>query len=183
MNIKEIVKHYQDLLIIQYHHKPKARAVIGLLVQQIADNAKIFEDIRDAYNIDNAKGIQLDVVAKYFGIKRSWAGIDFDEGYFDFKYTDPTYEAKVVARNGIGYQTVNKRGKGYFQTLLDVKKPSYSLTDEELRAFIKLRIIALANEKITYKYFYDEMFRLFGLTIIPALLVPNSFFLKYTFIT
>ena len=171
--IDDLVKYYQNLLIIQYHNKPKAKATIGLLARELADAWNLLKQVQNCFNLDVAVGKQLDILAKYYGISRDWAGIDFSNKYFDFQYTETNHlrpDDPVPYHDGLSYQTINNKGDGYYQTLLGKKKASYSLTDYELRNFIKLRIIALANEKITYKYLYDEMFRLFGLLIIPVAL-------------
>ena len=172
-DIEELVKYYQNLLIIQYHNKPKAKAVIGLLARELADAWYLLKQVQDCFNLEVAVGKQLDILAKYYGISRDWAGIDFSNKYFDYQYTDENHLRPVDPvpyRDGLGYQTLNNRGEGYYQTLIAKRKASYSLTDYELRNFIKLRIIALVNEKITYQYLYDEMFRLFHLLIIPIAL-------------
>lgn len=173
MNKEELIKYYQNLLIIQYHNKPKAKAVIALLLGELIDAWDFLNKVRDCYNLDVAVGYQLDILAKYYGIQRDWAGIDFNNKYFDFQYTLTNHtreENPVPYRDGLTYQTFRNKGEGYYQTLLGRAKASYSLTDYELRNFIKLRIIALANEKVTYEYLYDEMFRLFHLLIIPIAL-------------
>ena len=179
---EDLIKYYQNLLIIQYHNKPKAKAVIGLLVGELIDAWDMLNKVRDCFNLDVAIGKQLDILAKYYGIGRNWAGIDFNNKYFDFQYTDENHtrpDNPVPYRDGLSYQTLTNRGEGYYQTLLGKAKASYTMTDYELRNFIKLRMIALANEKITYEYLYNEMFRLFGLLIIP--IANDDMTLEYYF--
>lgn len=99
-NLQELIDYYVNLLIIQYHNKPKAQETIELFVRELlADD--IFFQIQDGYNLrtnaevwsddtlvvwdDNtlklwsdtggatiilAVGKQLDVLAKYVGIDR-----------------------------------------------------------------------------------------------------------------
>lgn len=70
----DISKFYQDLLILQYRGKTKARAHIDAVVTPfIAD--QIWTAIRDAFSLTGAIGAQLDVVAKYAGVSRF--GFDF----------------------------------------------------------------------------------------------------------
>lgn len=168
---EDLVKYYQNLLIIQYHNKPKAKAVIEALAWELADAWDFLRQIKDCFNLDVAIGKQLDILAKYYGIGRNWVGIDFNNKYFDYQYTEANHlrpDDPVPYRDGLGYQTLTNRGDGNTQTLLSKATASYTMTDYELRNFIKLRIIALQNEKITYQYLYDEMFRLFHLLIIPV---------------
>jgi hypothetical protein len=64
-----LVEYYQDLLILQYKNKPKARGHIASNVSPLI----IFElsnAVKNGYNIETAIGKQLDVLGKYAGISR-----------------------------------------------------------------------------------------------------------------
>lgn len=69
MTTDQLVKYYQDLLIIQYRSKAKARAHIDAVVRPVLID-QILLSIQDAFSIDAAVGVQLDVVGKYAGITR-----------------------------------------------------------------------------------------------------------------
>lgn len=61
-------KYLSSLLIIQYHNKSRA-------VETIESLGEIFPDelilaVRDAFNIDTAVGVNLDVLGKYLGVNR-----------------------------------------------------------------------------------------------------------------
>ena len=105
---EDLVKYYQNLLIIQYHNKPKAKAVIGALAWELADAWDFLNQIKDCFNLDVAIGQQLDILAKYYGIGRNWVGIDFNNKFFDYQYTEANHlrpDDPVPYKDGLGYQT------------------------------------------------------------------------------
>lgn len=65
----DIVEYYKNLLIIQYSRKTKARATIDALVRPVVMD-QIPIQVQDAFNIDTAVGVQLDVLGKYTGVSR-----------------------------------------------------------------------------------------------------------------
>lgn len=72
--IYNLVNYYSDLLILQYHDKPKAIATIQLFVQQfIADG--LFDEILDSYDLDIAVGVQLDRIGNLVGCPRYVVGV------------------------------------------------------------------------------------------------------------
>lgn len=83
MTNEELVEYYKDLLIIQYANKDNAGSMVSLFVSA----AMLYEvicDVRDGFDIETAKGKQLDIIAKYVGAKRIVTGIDFFRDYFGF---------------------------------------------------------------------------------------------------
>lgn len=70
MTLQELIDYYTGLLIIQYSDKAKAVDTIALLVQQ-AVIEQLPEQVRDAFDLDSAVGVQLDTLAKYVGVTRS----------------------------------------------------------------------------------------------------------------
>ena len=70
MSVKSLVRYYSNLLIFQYKDKPKAKAQVELFVQEAVLNL-IPVSVRDSFNIFSAKGEQLDILAKYIGVKRT----------------------------------------------------------------------------------------------------------------
>ena len=73
-DITDLLQYYSDLLILQYHDKPKAIATIQLFVKQfIADG--LFMDILNSYDLDTAVGVQLDRLGKLVGCPRYVVGV------------------------------------------------------------------------------------------------------------
>lgn len=69
MTTQEIIDYYAGLLILQYIKKEKAYATIQTLVEPvIMDQLPV--DVQDAFNLNTAEGVQLDVIGKYAGITR-----------------------------------------------------------------------------------------------------------------
>lgn len=70
MDKQEYIDYYKDLLILQYKGKPKAEAHIALLADIFSMDLLPLK-VLSAFDLDEAEGVQLDVVAKYFGVKRT----------------------------------------------------------------------------------------------------------------
>ena len=71
-SLKELQDYYANLLIIQYHNKPKAIALIKNLVKHLFADMVLFK-IRDGFNIVNepyAVGKQLDCIGEWVGVDR-----------------------------------------------------------------------------------------------------------------
>lgn len=63
-------KYYADLLIIQYHGKPKARSMIEALVDQ-ALMSQLPQKMEEAFNLETAAGKQLDILGLRLGVTRN----------------------------------------------------------------------------------------------------------------
>ena len=71
---EEIAQYYADLLILQYKEKAKAYATVEKTVQpMIMDQLPVA--VQNAYSIETAIGVQLDVLGKYVGVSRSGYGL------------------------------------------------------------------------------------------------------------
>lgn len=73
LTLTTIINYYVNLLIIQYHDKPKAKATIALLINLIWANMIIYQ-IRDGFDWRTAVGAQLDIVGKWVGVNRFYDG-------------------------------------------------------------------------------------------------------------
>lgn len=69
MTTPELIAYYKNLLIIQYHDKAKAKATIEALVTPVLMD-QLPGQVQDAFNLDTAIGVQLDVIGKYEGVTR-----------------------------------------------------------------------------------------------------------------
>ena len=126
--------YYIGLLIIQYQNKPKARAHVGFMVQEVVAN-QIIAQVRDAFDVKTAVGQQLDLLAEYRGALREVFGLSLTRSYFAMPfYTDGSPGA------GIGFALYGDSPiTGYFLLYDDFNRPIYSMTDDELRRLIQLR--------------------------------------------
>lgn len=68
--MSDIQEYYADLLIMQYRSKPKARADI-MFIAGFRSGDDIILDVQNAFNLDDAIGVQLNVIGKYAGVLRA----------------------------------------------------------------------------------------------------------------
>jgi hypothetical protein len=134
---EELIAYYENLLILQYRDKDKARRTIRAIVE----SAMIYDLIRaveNGYDIDTAVGVQLDVIGKYVGVDRVVTGIAFDRVFFgSVEYSEPT--PYVDVEGSIRYSEVNPPDAQILRYDTD-EQSLYTLTDQELRDLIRLKI-------------------------------------------
>lgn len=70
MSTDEIIDFYANLLILQYKGKPKAYAMIQALVGPVIMD-QLPNEVQNAFGLDTAVGVQLDVIGIYVGVVRS----------------------------------------------------------------------------------------------------------------
>jgi len=122
---------YKKLLIVQYSDKPKALATIESLLaplEDIYDNMFLLED---AFDLDKALGVQLDVIGKIVGISREVPFV-VPKNFFGFQ--DNTLTAYPMGNkflNVIAYPIKDKFELDYSTGILD---------DYRFRIFIKAKI-------------------------------------------
>jgi len=63
-------KYYADLLIVQYRGKPKARSMIGAIVDQMLMN-QLPDRLESAFDLETAVGKQLDILGSRLGVTRN----------------------------------------------------------------------------------------------------------------
>lgn len=69
-DLESLEEYYKNLLIIQYHDKLKAQAVVSNWVDcMVADGLLL--DLDSAYSPDSAVGVQLDALGKILGLSRN----------------------------------------------------------------------------------------------------------------
>jgi len=136
-DIAEFLDFYENLLIIQYHDKPKAKATIRLLSEEIFASG-ILLDVQDAFNLDTAVGVQLDVMGKYAGVDRFFfSGIITDDV---FGFADAVSPGSVSS-NIIGFDDADAPDKdGLFWDAENIVGSDLKLNDDAFRALIKLKI-------------------------------------------
>lgn len=69
MTNDELSSYYANLLILQYVGKPKAFAMVKALADVVIMN-QLPNQVQDAFDIETAVGVQLDVLGKYVGANR-----------------------------------------------------------------------------------------------------------------
>lgn len=81
---KEINDYYANLLIMQYHNKPKAQETIKSSTATIP--SQLILDIINGYNIETAVGAQLDLLGEYVGVDRYYSNNGDMEALSDEDY-------------------------------------------------------------------------------------------------
>ena len=165
--LEELQNYYANLLIIQYHDKPKAKSMIKSLVRALYADMMVFK-IRDGFNIVNAPfaiGKQLDCIGEWVGVDRIYSAgqplypwfslidssqttTDANQGGFQ-DWDDP------IAQDG-GFLGFDDLIMGGNQTSLD---------DDLYLALIKMKIIKNSSthtmgdlDKRFYEYFGNQLY-------------------------
>jgi len=160
--LTEIIDYYVNLLIIQYHNKPNARATIDAIISELmADD--IYTDVLNGYNIDTAVGVQLDVLGKYADIDRFYFNYELTDDYFGFA---DAADLGGTSANIIGFDDAAAPDKeGLFLDAFDVVSNKLRLNDSAYRTLIKLRIIQNHSTHDTNSI-SSSLFQFFGNDII-----------------
>ena len=168
LSTSDIRNYYIGLLIVQYSNKPKAKATIGAMYDYIIPiNSKtgntLIEDIRDAFNLDTAVGIQLDIIGHYLGIDRLYKGQNFDNlqlmGFTDYG----GYSTAVYGFNT--YSSYNNDTSNGILTYNELISTTNKLSDDDYRFLLKLKAAqnncdhsCYSIDNILYKFFGKDIF-------------------------
>lgn len=157
--LEDLINYYINLLIIQYHNKPKARATIRAFVGELLTLYVLFRELEYAFDLNKAMGKQLDIAAKYFGVVRKFVGLNFKYKYFSFQYQGGDEE-------GLSFRIIGQDDEGKLRTLRAEKTYQYDLDDNQFRTLLKLRAIALHNETLSYEYIKKSVYEILGDTVM-----------------
>lgn len=148
--------YYQNLLITQYHEKPKANAEIALGAQTFTGDW-LMTDIPNIVDIDTAEGAQLDLIGKIVGLPRVANGFVYGENYYSYDdEEDPMSHPEEKGMSNIGSPVSAK-----FKDYETIRKSIYTMTDGLYRKMIKLKILQ-NNTKATLKDIDEGLFGIFG---------------------
>lgn len=76
-------EYYSNLLIKQYHDKPKAIATVELLAG-LANANDSYRAVRDGFDVNTASGAQLDILGNIVGVGRSPTGVPLTD--LDYRF-------------------------------------------------------------------------------------------------
>lgn len=152
----ELIEYYKNLLIMQYRDKPKALAHIDNIVRSgmIYDIAIA---VRDGFNLDTAKGKQLDVLGRILGPSRTITGTTFTRAYYGYMLYGDT--APFTFNPMLVYGA--EAGDVQFRNYTEGQQSLYDLTDEEYRVILKL-VVVRNSSNASVKSIDDILFVLFG---------------------
>lgn len=161
--MEELIKHYVDLLIIQYRTKMKAMATIESFVKVVfADDSNeiLLNKIQNAYDLDTASLAQLNVLAKYIGYDDSLNLIN--NNYFrlsDTEGADVTPGLSDTEGQYIGYPLLNYSGYTYTKASLSgLTNVDFFRKVLKFLAEMKNEILSVGNiDRILYKHFGEDI--------------------------
>lgn len=158
---KQLIEYYQDLLIVQYHDKPKAKAMIKAEMEETLANLLDIQ-VRDAFDVDTAVGVQLDIIGKWVGVDRIFKGQMFDnKPWFSLtRYNEPTTPLQGGFSRFDNFDTL----EGGFLTYDFIVSTRNKINDTDFRLLIKLKIIR-NNIKHSPKDIDEAMYKLFADTL------------------
>ena len=121
-------EYYSNLLILQYHNKPKAKATIEAVVNLLPD--ELIQEVINGFDIETAKGKQLDILGEYIGVDRF--------------YTD---EGKIKTLDDEDYRIILK-----LKAICNTSNLSHKSLDESLYDFFQntVRMDSEGNMEMTY---------------------------------
>jgi len=164
--VEDLVNYYTNLLIIQYHDKPKAQATIQLLGETMLANGVLL-DVQNGYDVDTAVGVQLDVIGKYVGVDRFFSEIDLTNFFglvLDSQIGSLPTSPPVW---GFGTQaTFDNYDYNGIVVYNDLITSENALSDDNFRILIKLRILQ-NNSNYSDAQINTEMWDTFGALIRP----------------
>lgn len=131
LSFNELTPYYQKLLIMQYVTKPKAYNTVGVFVDEMIAS-QIISKVQDAFDVETAIGVQLDMIGQYKGAQRVVHGIDITRILFSMPGYDDTPGVDVT-----GFVLYGGTPTGYWLTYAGAQAPIYALNDDEMRRLIK----------------------------------------------
>lgn len=127
-DIENVKNYYADLLILQYHSKPKARETIKLGADIYLGDGLVFQ-LQDILDIDTAVGAQLDIIGKILDCPRIVQGVYNDLKFFQFH----------IDENSYGFSTIGDPTNAVFKNVKNYQQSEYSLPDEDYRFLLKFK--------------------------------------------
>lgn len=159
---KQVVQAYSNLLIVQYHDKPKAAATIKMHAEMLLGDMIIWK-LRDlCLNVDKSVGKQLDQIGQWVGVDRFINSSRY-EGKMWLAYIDWLEEEEPNNLQGglQDWNDIQPSTDGPILAYEDIISSKRRLTDDIFRILIKLKIIK--NEIVhSPKYIDDAIFDLFN---------------------
>ena len=157
--MKELIKYFVNLLILQYRNKPKAKATIETLAEHTFSDSQgnIFPlEVQGSYSLDTAVGKQLDTIGKYIGYDRV---LQFPVND-NFVYAE--YDGSSNPENGYSdyYQETETFPYAEYRY---TSYEYYNVTDDTYRKLLKMisylknKPLSLGNIDEALKYAFDDL--------------------------
>jgi hypothetical protein len=169
-DVSDIIAAYDNLLIIQYHDQPKAKATIDLFMTALMASG-VALDVLNGYDIYTAVGVQLDVIGKYVGVNRFYYQVGSLTDFFSYvTYTEVQAGGyDLIAKWGFEqYSTFGEYDENgtliYNELIGGFGGSNYALSDADFRTLIFLKIL-LNNTNSSEKSINDGIFDIFGMSV------------------
>lgn len=136
--LKTLENYYANLLIIQYHEKPKAIETIKMLVRLLWVRMTLIQ-IRDAFNWLTAEGEPLDFIGKWVGVDRYITKSLYD-GHSWFSLIEVSGATSIYQGGFSEVSNFNTEEGGFLEPYY-VAPYGVELPDDQFRYLIGLKII------------------------------------------
>lgn len=139
----QLYEYYTNLLIIQYHDKPKAQAHIRFLVDLVFANVILLQ-IQYAFDWKKAIGRQLDIIGKWVGVTRTYNGaLYWGDTYLSYPKSNQLVPDDITDGLQHGYSDYNtfETDTGGVLNYESISFVEQQLSDDDYRTVIGLKII------------------------------------------
>ena len=155
--LDELKSYYPARLIMQYRGKTRWTQLIQALVQEAWLDGMVQVE-SDCFDLETAVGAQLDVIGRIVGVNRNVYGLDLAHTFFELT----TYDGSP---SGINMQVYKDNTPGPEIMLTYRTDAVYTMSESEMRALIKLKIVH-NNADRTTKDLVDALQLMFGNLVI-----------------
>lgn len=131
MTDEELKEYYANLLILQYLEKPNANNTVKYLAGQAIIN-QLPVSLNNAFDIDTAVGVQLDIIGKYVGAERTAYGFSSTITLSDDDYRQLIYISIFKNNSGSSLYDIQNFLFTYFEGTIFV----YDYTTMRIGYFI-----------------------------------------------
>lgn len=153
--VQELIDHYVNLLIVQYHDKEKAKAHVSALINnQLANNIAL--DVRDAFDLEDAEGDQLTLLDKFVGVGRFHKGVELSDDDLRF-----LMKLKIIQNNS---------------------NHSIKSIDDSLYTFFEMDVIRVSEGSMHIAYFVEYGYDDVILTAFEKGIIPRPTGVKIDYI-
>lgn len=168
--LTSLVSYYANLLIVQYHNKPKATATIALMANLLFANMALLQ-VRDAFDWQTATGVQLDIIGAWVGVDRFYKGQLFDfRPWFALIDTDIPPDNLQGGFSEISNFNTNLGG---FLDTDNILPTQNQMVDSAFRTMIGLKIIknninctCKAIDDAIWNYFDGQVYTVWGVNTL-----------------
>lgn len=163
IDLENVIEYYENLLIIQYNNKEKARATVALNVRTLLSDNIVCE-VQDGFNLATAVGEQLDILGKYIGVDRFYSSVAPVVGDFFAltSYATLDDDNEVGMTDFANYDT----DIGGFASYGDLQF-NQQLDDETYRFILALRIVQ-NNSDHSHGSIDNDLFTFFGDSLVMS---------------